>query len=347
MDRLRSGLSGSCWGRFCAFALASLVLALVSPGELQAQSPGSAGGAPGDGWSTGVAPGIEANPSPAIAAPPANPQDGNVTVVPRDPGLQGKDGAGRAPVQLVALLTADGQRIDQGLVWRIYKEDQSSARGSAPLSTLRESSPTVELAPGTYIVNAAFGRAHLTRRIKVDAPATVPLTEQFVLNAGGLRVTAMVGGKPAAAGTVHYAIYTDRDQTDNRRLVMPTAKPDLIIRLNAGIYHIVSTLGDANAVVRSDVTVEAGKLTEATLVHTFARATFKLVTRAGGEAIPGTEWSVQTPEGQTVKESVGALPTHTVAPGNYVVIAKSQGKAYRKDISLLDGQSTQVELVIP
>ena len=58
---------------------------------------------------------------------------------------------------------------------------------------------------------------------------------------------------------------------------MENAKPGLVIRLNAGAYHIVSLYGDANATVRADVTVEPGKITEATIKHTGAKTTFKLV----------------------------------------------------------------------
>ncbi|MCK9912438.1 hypothetical protein MXD81_25005, partial [Microbacteriaceae bacterium K1510] len=82
-------------------------------------------------------------------------------------------------------------------------------------------------------------------------------------------------------------------------------------------YRIVSRYGDANAKVEADVTVEAGKLTEATISHSAARVTFKLVTRIGGEALPDTQWTVQTPDGQMVLQSIGALPTHILAPGTY------------------------------
>jgi hypothetical protein len=118
------------------------------------------------------------------------------------------------------------------------------------------------------------------------------------------------------------------------------------MRLNAGIYRIVSTYGDANAVVEADVTVEAGKLTEATILHSAARATFKLVTRLGGEALPDTEWTVQTPEGQVVKHSVGALPTHILAPGTYTVIAKSGARAFKRDFTLANGEIAQVEVLM-
>ena len=59
------------------------------------------------------------------------------------------------------------------------------------------------------------------------------------------------------------------------------------------------------------MTVEAGKLTEATLSHAAAKVTFKLVARPGGDAIADTQWSLANAQGEIVKESVGALPTHS------------------------------------
>jgi hypothetical protein len=270
---------------------------------------------------------------------------GNTTVIPRTQGAPASKAASptSVAVQFVALLTADGQQIDQGLVWRVFKDVPGDA--DELIGTHREAGPTVNLEPGTYIVNAAFGRAHLTRKITVSSGAA-PMVEQFVLNAGGLKVMPTVAGKPVTSGAVSYAIYADRDQTDNRKLIMAGAKPGLIIRLNAGLYHVVSTYGDANAVVRSDVTVEAGKLTEASLVHTFAKVVFKLVSRPGGDALPDTQWSIQTPEGLVIKESVGALPSHTLAPGRYSVIAKHQAKAFRRDFAVSDGQSEEIEIVL-
>ena len=107
----------------------------------------------------------------------------------------------------------------------------------------------------------------------------------------------------------------------------------MVLRLNAGIYSVVSTYGDANAVARADVTVEAGKLTEVTLPHAAAKVTFKLVTRRGGDAIADTQWSLATRQGEQVRESSGALPTHFLAPGAYVVSAKHAGRLYQREFS--------------
>ena len=129
---------------------------------------------------------------------------------------------------------------------------------------------------------------------------------------------------PVTDKAVSYEIYSDeRDQYGQRTKVMSAAKPGLVIRLNAGIYNVVGTYGDANAIARADVTVEAGKLTEATLTHAAAKVTFKLVARPGGDAIADTQWNVANAQGEVVKESVGALPTHVFAPGSYTLITDS------------------------
>jgi hypothetical protein len=311
----------------CVVACVLLGLAVHASSALaQVAPPGS----PLEGWDLR---------DPPAATPPAD----NLTIVPRTG--EGSE-AGSQPIQLMALLTEDGQRIEQGLVWRVYEETNLAERRGKLLFTERNATPLVALKPGNYIINAAFGRANLTRKIAVtDAPATAPKVEKFVLNAGGLRVSAMIGNKPAPPGSVSYSILTDRDQADDRRVILSVSKPGLVVRLNAGIYHIVSTYGDANAIVRSDVTVEAGKLTEASIQHTFAKVSFKLVERAGGEALPDTQWTIQTPEGGIVKESVGALPAHTLAPGTYTVVARNQNRAFRRDFTVQDGQSTEIEVL--
>ncbi len=327
-----------------AALLTSIVLACGSPPAVAAESYAAAA-QPFDmaqtaDWQADIevkktAPGRKAD-KPAAAKP-----SGNTTVIERPADAAA---SGQALVKLVALLTADGQEIDEGLVWRVYQSGEAADQKSKLVTEKREASPALKLQPGDYTINASFGRANLTRRLSLKAGAST--TEKFVLNAGGLRITASLAGKPAPEGSVTYAIYADdREQFSERTAVMTGAKPGLIIRLNAGIYHIVSTYGDANAKVFADVTVEAGKLTEAAIIHQAAKAAFKLVTRAGGEALPDTHWTIQTPNGELVKESVGALPTHTLAPGDYTVLAKAGGRIFQRTFSLKDGEVANVEVL--
>jgi hypothetical protein len=250
-------------------------------------------------------------------------------------------------VQLSAVLTDDGQRIDQGLQWHVFQDVQTAdGRATKLIASSRDAAPQLKLPVGDYLVTASFGRAHLSRRIAVRPGAGS--SEQFVLNAGGLRVTALqASGEAAPPGSVAYDIFSDeRDQAGNRAKLVSGVKPGLIIRLNSGAYHIVSTYGDANAQVLADVTVEPGKLTEATITHEIARVTLKLVTRAGGEALADTLWTIATPQGVVVKESAGALPTHIIAPGTYAAIARSGGRTFRREFEIGIGQSLQVEVLV-
>lgn len=266
-----------------------------------------------------------------------------VPTKPAPPPAQTDPNAKKA-IKLVAYLTNEGQRIDKGLIWRIYKFEAPDRNG-ALIQTLRQANPTVHLSNGRYIANVSFGRANITRELKVTK-ATRNGEKKFVLNAGGLRVKAFLeSGSASDAKSVRYTIYTDRDQVDNRELVLASVKPDLIIRLNAGIYHIVSQYGDANATVASDVTVEPGKLTEATITHSAAKVRFKLVTRSGGEALPDTQWRVKTSSGDVIKTSVGALPTHILAPGSYTVVGVSGEQSFEQDFTVSNGQMLDVEVL--
>jgi hypothetical protein len=285
--------------------------------------------APGGGWET--------------SDPQKGGQPGNTTVVPRAPG-SGQTG-GRAHVAVTAYLTETSPVIAQGLVWRVYRDTPGGK--AALLATVREAGPTLRLEPGTYYVNVAYGRANLTRKLALTADQT--LKERFVLNAGGLRVVPVTaGGEPANSKLVSFDVESDeRDEYGQRIKVVSGVKAGVVLRLNAGLYSIVSTYGDANAVARADVTVEAGKLSEVTLTHPAATVSFKLVTRGGGEAIADTQWTILNAEGASVKESSGALPTHFLAPGSYAVRAKYSGRIYKQDFAVKAGDNTLVEVIMP
>jgi len=266
--------------------------------------------------------------------PPASPISPNAT--PSD-GKQGR-------VTLVGLVSEEGQTIDKGLVWRVFGERGPDGRPRVT-GTYRDASPVLDLAPGEYLVNVAFGRANVTRRITIMPGAAS--TEQFMLNVGLLRVTTLLGNsQPAPANAISIDILSDeRDQFGQRVRVVAGAKPGRTFRLNSGLYQVQSVYGDANAIVQADLTVEPGKLTETTVIHQASRVTFKLVRRAGGDAIADTQWSILNRQGDTVKESAGALPTHLLAPGTYTVTARSQGQAYRRTFAVRSGETAQIEVM--
>ncbi|MGI9523646.1 MAG: hypothetical protein ACR2PG_18595 [Hyphomicrobiaceae bacterium] len=248
-------------------------------------------------------------------------------------------------LRLSAVITDTGPSIDRGLVWRIFR---ITGRSSAPVlvSTVDAARPVLSLAPGSYVVNVAYGLAHLTRSIPVTPDQT--REEQFVINAGGLRMRVRLDdGNFASPRQVTFDLLSDdRDQYGNRKRILSNKKPGGITRLNSGIYHIVSRLGDANAVVTSEVAVEAGKLTEATVVHEAAKVTFKLTRAAGGDALADAQWVIMSMEGQVVRETAGALPSHVLAPGEYTISARWGGKLHTRSFAVTSGDNVEVEVVI-
>ena len=265
---------------------------------------------------------------------------------PAAPGAQGAGQSAPVPVTFKALLTEAGPQVKTGLIWRVFTP-QPGANGARKLvSTHHEAMPTAALVPGEYLVNAAYGLSNLTKKIKVESGRS--LEETFVLNTGGLKLAAVLaGGAALPASSVHFDILSDEeDQFGNRHKILDDAKPGVVIRLNAGAYHLVSTYGDANATVRADVTVEPGKITEATVKHAAAPVTFKLVQSAGGEALADTKWSILTTTGDVVKENTGALPTHILAVGDYAVVANHNGESYTSKFSVAPGQPKQIEVVM-
>ncbi len=244
---------------------------------------------------------------------------------------------------LEARLAADGPALRDGVEWRIFG-DAPGADGKLPL--LGQSTGGiiyVKLDPGTYYVNAAFSHASATRRIDVSNPTG---GEVVVLNAGGLRLLAVNGGDEALnTADVSFDVSAYDEGGESYTLVHDSS-PGHVIGLTAGTYHVVCHYGDANAVVRADIRVDAGKLTEATMYQKAARLTLKLVEEHGGEALANTAWSVVTASGDKVVESVGAFPSVVLAAGEYHAIAKHDGHVYESNFQVQAGIDRDVEVLL-
>jgi hypothetical protein len=281
-------------------------------------------GGSGDDIDGGPVVGI-GNPAPIDAGPPSDIRPGSFT--------------------LEARLEANGPPLGDGVKWRIFGDTPGP---DGHLKLLGEASGGIiyiRLDQGTYYVHAAYGRAGATRKIEVNAPTG---GEVLVLNAGGVRLLAINGkDQPLAQGDVAFDIYApDEGGSEERFLLVPNAPPGHVISLNAGTYHVVSKYGDANAIVRADIKVDPGKLTEATVFQQAARLTLKLVEQHGGEAMADTAWSVTTLSGESVVESVGAFPSVVLSAGDYTAKAKHDGKTYQKNFSVEAGANRDVEVLV-
>jgi len=274
-----------------------------------------------------------------ITAPPA-PQP--------TPGLMMETANPNAPVpiRLTAYLAARQEQITQGLAWRIFTGRAGDDGRYALIGEHTAAQPILELKPGSYFVHVSWGLAHATKRLQVVQGQ--PAHEQLIVKAGAVRLNArQASGAPIDADEVRFDIYSEEtDQFGNRERVIADAPSGPAIRLNTGQYHVVSSYGDSNAIVESKVDVKPGKLSEVILIHDAAKVTFRLVERPGGEAIADTRWTVTGPDGEVVKRSAGAFPTHILTSGRYRVEARHGERSFSREFDLAGGGTRQIEVMM-
>lgn len=251
--------------------------------------------------------------------------------------------AGKVALALSARFGKDAPAIDGGLTWRVYGSKPDAHGNYSLIQEDKTPSPTLVLPAGHYIVHVGFGLATAVRPVTLRGPT---LREQFDLPAGGLRMEGRVGDALIAAGQISFTVFEGSQfEPGDRRPIAEHVMTGNVVVVPEGTYYIVSNYGDANAVVRSDIRVQAGKLTDVTITHRAAAITLKLVAEKGGEALANTQWSVLTPGGDVIKESIGAFPRVILAEGEYRAIARNEGKVYEREFKVVTGVDGDVEVL--
>jgi hypothetical protein len=251
--------------------------------------------------------------------------------------------AGKAALALNARFGKDAPLIDGGLTWRVYGA-KADANGNYPLVQEEKTpSPTLVLPAGSYVVHVGFGLASAVKPVTLNGPT---VRETFDLPAGGLRLEGRVGDALIPAGQISFNVFKGSQfEPGDRRPIAEHVAAGGVVVVPEGTYYIVSNYGDANAMVRSDIRVAAGKLTDVTVTHRAAAITLKLVAAKGGEALANTAWSVLTPGGDVIKESIGAFPRVILAEGEYRAIARNEGKVFEREFKVVTGVDGDVEVL--
>jgi len=243
--------------------------------------------------------------------------------------------AGQVALALSARFGKDAAAIEGGLTWRVYAAKAEPGGRFKLIKEDKSPAPTLVLPAGAYIVHVGFGLATAVKPVTLRGST---VTENFDLPAGGLRIEGRVGDVRVPAGHISFDVYKGSQfEAGDRRPIAEHVKTGDVVVVPEGTYYIVSNYGDANSVVRSDIRVAAGKLTDITVNHRAAAITLKLVGEKGGEALANTAWSVLTPGGDVIKESIGAFPRVILAEGEYRAIARNEGKVFEREFKVVAG----------
>jgi hypothetical protein len=271
---------------------------------------------------------------PAPLAPPTAPAVAQAT-----PAVP----AGRVALAVTARYGHDAPPISAGLIWRVYAAKPDATGVFRLIKEDRSAAPTFVLPPGSYVVHASLGLASAAKAVVLRSDT---VREVFDIPAGGMRLEGRVGDVRIPTGQISFDIYTGSqfDTTQRRPIAQSVLTGDVVL-LPEGTYNIVSNYGDGNSVVRSDVQIEPAKLTDIVVTHRAAVITLKLVSSPGGNALANTQWTVLTPGGDVIKESIGAFPRIVLAEGDYHVIARNEGRTSQRDFKVITGVDGEVEVL--
>jgi hypothetical protein len=277
---------------------------------------------------------------PALPAPLTQP---SVVTLPPVAAPPGAAAPGQAVLSLTARYGKDMPVITSGLVWRVFSDRPDETGIFKLIREERGATPNIVLPPGSYVVHVALGLVSAVRAVTLKADTD---REAFVLPAGGLRIEGRVGTSKIPQNQISFAIYKGSQfEVGERASLLPSVAAGDVALLPEGTYYIISNYGDANSVVRSDIRVQAGKLTDVVITHRAAVITLKLVGDKGGEALANTAWSVITPGGDVIKESIGAFPRVVLSEGEYRAIAKNEGKVFERPFNVVNGVDGEVEVI--
>ena len=265
---------------------------------------------------------------------------------------------GQSLLSLSAVLGSARDPVRAGLQWRVYQERAQPDGTHALIAQSEQALPVFTVSEGTYLVHVSYGLASAIKRVVIDARS---LVERLQLNAGALRVTSVLGDMSIAPNRVSLAVYVPDRAGAEARLIVSSAHPGDVLRLPEGNYRVVSTYLDkesagstgapgaapnaTNSVVTADLRVDTGRLTEASLRHHAATLTLKLVNSKGGEALANTSFSVLTPGGDVIRELIGAFPSLILSEGEYVLIARRDGKTFQSTFTVQSALDRDVEVI--
>jgi hypothetical protein len=339
--------SGRSKRRVLAFVLAAM-LAAVIPASVSAQMftdrpppipPASVPEAPGGAMS--LAP--PSGPASVPNLPPPLTQP-SIAAIPPVITAPAASTAGQAVLSLTARYGKDLPVITAGLVWRVFPDHPDETGVFKMIREDHGATPNIVLPPGSYVVHVTLGLVSAVRPVTLKSETA---REAFVLPAGGLRIEGRVGTSKIPQNQISFSIYkgSQFEVGNERAPLVPSVAAGDVALLPEGTYYIISNYGDANSVVRSDIRVQAGKLTDVIITHRAAVITLKLVSDKGGEALANTAWSVITPGGDVIKESIGAFPRVVLSEGEYRAIAKNEGKVFERPFNVVNGVDGEVEVV--
>lgn len=245
-------------------------------------------------------------------------------------------------LSLAARATSDGPPMS-GAAFSVYEDGDDPARREIVRSVRDE--PHFDLPAGTYRVAASLGLAREERKVTVVAGKEQ--TEQFILNAGGVRLSSTHSGnrQPVDKSLLYKVFAMAPTNGPAGQAVHTTASVSPTIFLREGKYRIESQYGWHNARQVREVDVPAGKTVDVNFVHSACNVNLKLVPKAGAIPMTQVKWTLKYTGGGTVLISQDATPALILQAGSYQATAQHNSKTFSRTFEAVSNADQTIELI--
>ena len=290
-------------------------------------------------------PGLATSPPPARSGQTAMAQQapGNgPAAAPKPPEPTGPPG-----LRLTALLAAGGAEITAGLRWRIL-DAGTKAGERRVIYTGEEASPSVDLQPGAYRVEAIFGLASTEQSVTVGAAGRT--SAQIPLNAGIINVKDSGARNGASSDRVFYTLYAAAGEKDKPRALALSSDTMPVYNVAAGTYLIAVQQGLAR--IERSVTIAPGAVVDVDIPLYLGEMLLTAVATEGGAPLDRVLFQVfeDDPDAagglRELVRSSASRPEFSLPAGSYHVVARQDGSEARELVSIKPGARISKTLVL-
>lgn len=224
-----------------------------------------------------------------------------------------------------ALPSEDGAPLKQAYIY-VYETEQA-VDGKRKQVTAGNQRNIFTLSAGKYFVTAKLEKAQVSETVKIVAGQKTDLV--LILGSGILKVDALSeeGGEPMKDAYIY--IYESEQAVDGKRKQITAGNQRNKFTIPAGTYFVTAKVG--KAVVGREITIEAGKMTEAQIILGVGALKVSAIPAEGAKPLKGAYITIfeneKALDGSRANVTAGnTRNTFKLPAGNYYVVAKA-GKA--------------------
>ncbi|MEH6359464.1 MAG: VWA domain-containing protein [Amylibacter sp.] len=249
-----------------------------------------------------------------------------------------------------AIPTNGSAVLNDNMFYWVYEDKKDLEGNRKEVTRSGAASQLFKLPAGKYYIVAQHGKAYTSASVEISANALSEYT--FDMNVGYFRVNAiMAEGMPPIEDNMFYWVYdAKKDLEGNRKEVARSGAASQLFRLAAGKYYVVAQHG--KALSEKEITVEAGALSEETLVENSTIIRVTPTVANGGVLANDVFWWVYDAkkdlEGnhREIARSGAVEQTFILPAGDYIFAVRNAGQIHNTDVTLEPGEQKKMTVEI-